>query len=267
MKLTPLAASVVLTISLIGLAPRPAEAVGELVFDPTNLIENAEAAVQAAAIAAKQIEEYALQIKQFEDQVLNTTGIAHAAFVWDQAQQLMNRIRGYIDTLQYYKQQASSLDGYLRRFQDVNYYRHLTCFKPHGCTQQELDELYGTRRLGSEATKKAVDALFRGLDEQQEALERDAGTLERLQRQATTATGRQQALQAANQLAGQQSHQLLQIRALLIAQQNVIATHLQAEADRQAQRDASAARLRASRFRESPERVWSPDENFGSRWP
>jgi entry exclusion lipoprotein TrbK len=42
-----------------------------------------------------------------------------------------------------------------------------------------------------------------------------------------------QAIQYANQLASQQANQLLQIRGLLIAQQNALATRLQAEADRQ----------------------------------
>jgi P-type conjugative transfer protein TrbJ len=80
------------------------------------------------------------------------------------------------------------------------------------------------RRLASESQKKANDALFKGLDQQQDALTADARTLQRLQGKAQGATGQMQAIGYANQLASQQANQLLQIRGLLIAQQNAIAT-------------------------------------------
>lgn len=50
-----------------------------------------------------------------------------------------------------------------------------------------------------------------------------------------------QAIGYANQLASQQANQLLQIRGLLVAQQNVIATRMQAEADLEAKQQAAHA--------------------------
>ena len=78
--------------------------------------------------------------------------------------------------------------------------------------------------MGSQAQKKATDALFKGLDKQQDTMVADALTLQRLQSSAQGASGQMQALGYANQLLSHQANQLLQIRALLIAQQNMVAT-------------------------------------------
>lgn len=76
--------------------------------------------------------------------------------------------------------------------------------------------------------------------------------IERLQSSAQGATGQMQAIGYANQLASHQANQLLQIRGLLIAQQNVLATRDQALADREAKQDAAAALLRTGTYRASP---------------
>ncbi len=53
-----------------------------------------------------------------------------------------------------------------------------------------------------------------------------------------------EAIQAANQLASAQTNQLLQIRSLLVAQQNAAATLAQAQADKEAQQAAASEQLR-----------------------
>jgi hypothetical protein len=99
------------------------------------------------------------------------------------------------------------------------------------------------RRLASESQKKANDALFKGLDSTTGSLKADARTLERLQSAAQGASGQMQAIGYANQLASQQANQLLQIRGLLIAQQNAVATK---HAGRSRPRSAAASRLRTT---------------------
>ena len=65
----------------------------------------------------------------------------------------------------------------------------------------------------------------------------------RLLRNPQSADGQLAAIGYANQLASNQSNQLLQIRSLLIAQQNAVASQMQAEADLEAQYQASRERL------------------------
>lgn len=226
------------------------------VIDMTNLTQNIETAIQSAMSAGeevaqtlKQIDQYATQLRQYEDQIRNT--VAPAAYIWDQAQSTIDGLITATDTLNYYKNQVGSLDSYLSKFQDVSYYRNSPCFSNEGCSDAEFAAMSENRRLASESQKKANDALFRGLDKQQDALKSDSRRLEQLQAAAQSAGGRMEAIGYANQLASQQANQLLQIRGLLIAQQNAIATRMQAEADGEAISSARAEQLRSGRFKKS----------------
>jgi P-type conjugative transfer protein TrbJ len=221
------------------------------VIDAGNLTQNVMTTIESVAQTLKQIEQYQTQLQQYENQLQNT--MAPAAYIWDRAQSTMNSLRNAIDTLHYYKTRLGSIDSYLGKFQDVAYYRSSPCFNGTGaCTEAEQSAIRENRRLASESQKKANDALFRGLDMQQDALETDARTLEQLQAHAQGATGQMQALGHANQLASQQANQLLQIRGLLVAQQNAIATRMQTEVDREAVQQAASENLRRGVFQPSP---------------
>lgn len=85
------------------------------------------------------------------------------------------------------------------------------------------------------AQKRANDAVWKGIEQQDSQLRDDARQLERLQSQASSAGGRMEAIQAGVQLASNQSAQLLQIRTLLLQQQQFEAARAQAVSDREAQ--------------------------------
>ena len=87
-------------------------------------------------------------------------------------------------------------------------------------------------------------------------MESDATQLQRLQSAANGAQGQMEAIGYANQLASHQSNQLLQIRGLLIAQQNAVATRNQALADREAKEAAASDQIRAGTFHPSTGRTW-----------
>src|SRR5574338_421862 len=217
------------------------------VIDGANLAQTVVTAIESVAQTLKQIEQYQTQLQQYENQLQNT--VAPAAYIWDRAQSTINGLMSAVDTLNYYKTQLGSIDAYLGKFQDVAYYRGSPCFSSVGCSDAERAAMSENRRLASESQKKANDALFRGLDKQQEALKADARTLEQLQSSAQGASGQMQALGYANQLASQQANQLLQIRALLIAQQNAVATRMQAEADLEARQQAAHTTSTESRIK------------------
>lgn len=244
----------VLALALAGPGVMPSVHAAMAVIDAANLRQTMLSATENVAQTLKQIEQYRTQLQQYENMLQNTA--APTAYVWDQAVLTMNRLRGAIDTLNYYKNQTGSLDAYLSKFQDVGYYRSSPCFNV-GCSKAEWEAMNRNAvQLGSEAQKRANDAMFRGLDRQQDAIEVDARQLQRLQTGAQSVTGQVQAIGFANQLASQQANQLLQIRALLIAQQNAEATRSQVIADREAQQAASAEQLRKGKFQPSPLKGW-----------
>ncbi|MCP5786797.1 conjugal transfer protein TrbJ, partial [Klebsiella pneumoniae] len=104
--------------------------------------------------------------------------------------------------------------------------------------------------------KKANDAVFKVIDQQQNTLQADADNLADLQTQASGATGQMKAIQAANQLASAQANQLLQIRSILVAQQNAAATVAQVQADREAQQTVADEKTLSGVNTPSPKRIW-----------
>lgn len=235
----------VATILVAGVVSIPVQA-GIPVIDGTNLGQNIMTAVESVAQTLKQIQQYQTQLQQYENMLQNT--MAPAAYIWDMAQSTINGLMNATNTLNYYKNQLGSIDGYLDKFQNVNYYKSSPCFSATGCTAAEWEAMRSVQGFASESQKKANDALFRGLDQQQTNLQKDAATLQQLQSKAQSANGQLQAIGYANQLASAQANQLMQIRALLIAQQNAVATKMQADADREAQQAAAHATATENRI-------------------
>jgi P-type conjugative transfer protein TrbJ len=235
MKQGFLAAKVALAVALLAgsiTATAPVQA-GIPVIDGSNLTQNVMSALEAVAQTAKQIQQYQTQLQQYENMLQNT--MVPTAYIWDQAQSTINSLMNSVDTLNYYKNQLGSLDSYLSKFQDVAYYRSSSCYNGTGdCTDAEKAAMEENLRLASESQKKANDALFRALDKQQDSLKDDALQLEQLQSAAQGANGQLQAIGFANQLASQQANQLLQMRGLLIAQQNAAAAQAASEQDQTA---------------------------------
>ena len=232
-----LAAKVALVLALAFCGVSIPARAGIPVIDGTNLTQNIMTALENVARTAKQIQQYQTQLQQYENQLQNS--MAPAAYIWDQAQSTINNLVQATNTLDCYKHSLGSIDSYLGKFQDVAYYKSSPCFSSSGCSTAEWDAMKQNQALASESQKKANDALFKGLDQQQTNLENDSRQLVRLQSAAQGATGQMQAIGYANQLASEQANQLLQIRGLLIAQQNAVATRMQATADKEAQEQAA----------------------------
>jgi len=254
MQLRFLAAKVAAAMALYaGGFSMPAQA-GIPVIDGSNLAQNILTAVEMVSQSMKQIQQYQAQLQQYENMLQNS--LAPAAYIWDKAQSTINSLVQATDTLNHYKNSLGSIDAYLEKFRDVAYYRSSPCFSSGGCSKAEQDAMKQHEAFASESQKKANDALLRGIDAQQKNLGKDAEQLVQLQTGAQGASGQLEAIGHANQLASEQAHQLLQIRSLLIAQQNAMATRMQATADREAREQAASAHLRESRYKPSQERFW-----------
>lgn len=221
-------------------------ATGTPVIDSANLLQN--------------IKNYAMEVQQYKQQLLqykaflkNTDALTR--FNWDNANDTITRLVRATDTINQYKQQAGSLERYLDRYQSSNYYQNHPCMRG-GCTREQMRALEQSRVDASAAQKKTRDAMMRGLDEQQQTLTSDAAHVKALQQQAKGTNGQMQAIQAATQLASEQTSQLLQIRSLLVAAQSAEATREAERANREAMEAAADARFRAGTFRKSSGKTW-----------
>lgn len=225
------------------------------VIDATNVSQNVIQAMQAIAEVEQLIKSYQTQLQQYENMLRNT--VAPAAYIWDQANSVINKLLSAQDTLNYYKNQAGSIENYLSKWKNVNEYRSSPCFNlTASCTDADRAALAAANASSAESVKRANDAVLKALDKQQDALGADARTLERLQSQAGGAMGQMEAIQAGNQLASASTNSLLQIRALLMASQAAIASRDQQVADREAQQAAAGAKLREGSFTRSTAKSW-----------
>jgi P-type conjugative transfer protein TrbJ len=195
------------------------------VIDYSNLTQNVVTALKQVSAYAQQVQQYQLQLQQYANQVKNT--LAPVAQVWQTAQGTMSSVMGTVNMFQ----NGSQLQGYLNQFQNVNYWLSAS---PNAYTYQTA---------GSVAQKQANDALVKGIVAQQAQIKQDAATLERLQSQASTADGQMKALTAANELAALQQQQLLQIRELLLQEQQALVARNQTLANDEAMREAATKKF------------------------
>lgn len=239
--------SILLILLLVSFIPLPVKAGGIPVFDAANLQQTTLSAIEAVNQTLKQIEEYALQLQQYEDQIKNS--IAPAAYVWDQAQRTMNKVIALQNQIEFYMEQGGDVDSYLRKFGNLSTYRGSPYFK--AATEENRKDLMEAEELGSEAQKNANDNVVRTLENQQEALRQDAANLETLQANAQSSQGRMEAIQHANQLASHQANQLLQLRGLLLAKIAAENARSQTVAAREARIQAMEEQAKVSTYKKS----------------
>jgi P-type conjugative transfer protein TrbJ len=239
--------------------PLLGRASGIPVVDVANLAQNIRIVAQSVAQTAKQIEQYKTQLAQYELELRNAT--APKAFIWDRAQTTLGNLQRAMDTLAQYEKELGSLENVIASFHDYDRYRNTACVQTGRCSPEEAAQLEQTRRVGLELEKRAGEDLLRGIDQQQQALLSDANQLERLQSQAQGAQGQLEALSASNELASAQIHELLQMRAMLLAQQNLLAIQAQVQADRDARAAAASAEFRRGLdqdYEPQPGKGWKP---------
>ena len=172
---------------------------------------------------SKQLDQYALQLQQYQDQVTNT--VAPAAYIWDQAQQTMSKLSWAINVVRNYENSSGGgLEGYLQQFEDPSYYTGSPCFKAGGCTEAQLKTLQKESQSGTYSELLSNYSLVQSIYQAQDQITQDAGTLTKLQKNAQDAKGRMAAIEAGNELASEQAEQLLEIRTLMVQQENAQAT-------------------------------------------
>jgi P-type conjugative transfer protein TrbJ len=240
-KLSVTKAFIAVVISVM--TPLPSFA-GIPVIDGTNLSQNVLSATEAIAQTLKQVQQYSTQLSQYSTQLQQYENMRQNtalpdSFTWANASQTISGLINTLNTLSGFQSQFGSLANYMNNYQNQNQYANSACFNSIACTPGALTTLNNRLELGSQAQQKANAAEIQAIDSQQTALQNDAATLQSLQANAQTASGQMQAIGYANQLASNQANQLLQLRALLIAQQTAEATRNQVIADREAQQAAA----------------------------
>lgn len=203
--------------------------VGIPVTDGGNLIQSTISALEDVAHTAKQIEQYQTQLQQYENQLMNSTPLTSAQ--WNDVRRIMSAMDSLVGVATRNANFGQDLEAYLGQYRDTDYYleRARNCYVADGCYDD---------KNRNDSWKDVNESSFQVIAEQQNELMNQAQRLRQLQEQATSAQGQMQAIQTANQLAAAQAAELMQIRASLLAQQNVITTYMSNQQDREARERA-----------------------------
>ena len=207
------------------------------VVDATNLTQNIVSALENVAQYSQLIISYETQLQQYENMLTNTAALPTQT--WSQVQGTINGLTNAMQGLNAMTNGAGSIQSYLNKFDNSSAYASQPCFNGATCTPSQLQATQIANAAGTASVKSATDSQLQALQQQQASLSTDAATVQRLQSSAGSADGQKAALDAANQLAGAQANQLLQIRALLIAQQTAQAAALEHQNAVSAQQEAA----------------------------
>jgi len=193
----------------------------------TSAFNNVRQTAQHALAYAEQVRQFETQLQQYAQQLKDGLGLTAAAQIWQQAQMTMGELQSIYGEFA----NATQLEAQLRQYQNVDYWMTID------------PSAYQSQDAGSAAQKKADDAWVKSLAAQQTLLQQDAANLQRLQATASGAQGQMQAIQAASQIAAQQAEQLMEIRALMISEQNALAARQQTLANEEAMKQAASEKF------------------------
>jgi P-type conjugative transfer protein TrbJ len=229
------------------------------VFDPANFAQNLVTAIESVDQTLTQVMTYQNQIQQYEEIVRN--GAAPAVYTWDRIASIQNKLQTIAHSLRDYRHWLRDLDDYLSKFADLDYYRSARCYGSDlSCPESEWDRILRESQelngLGSESRKKTLDQLMKALEASDDELAQESTNLGKLQRQAQSADGHMQALQVGNQLSAAEVQQLMQMRAIMVAQYRAVAVQALVEQNREAQQQAADERFLRPMAKDSPNANW-----------
>jgi P-type conjugative transfer protein TrbJ len=211
----------------------------------TQLMNNAELITQVTQLA----EQIVNQITMIQDMIYNTLTIPDQLF--RDIKGVYSKVKGIIDKTQGLAYNLANLDDELkRRFKS---YTDLSSLSQISDFSSEYKNIVGTQMETVRSTMEAIGVSF------EELVNDDASALEELQNKASSAKGRNELIQATNQLLGFLAEDAMKLRQLQMMQAQMAGTAYEAE---RAQSDLSKRRIEAFFKRGNEDDVYIPNESL-----
>jgi P-type conjugative transfer protein TrbJ len=214
----------------------------------TQLANNAELVEQVTQLA----EQIQNQITMIQDMVYNTLTIPDQLF--RDVKGVYSRVKGIIDRTKGLAYNLANMDEELkRRFKSYADLSNLSRVEDFSTTYREI---VGTQMETVRSTMEAIGVSM------EELVNDDASALKELQNKASSAKGRNELIQATNQLLGFLAEDAMKLRTLQMMQAQMAGTAYEAE---RARSDLSNRRLESffKRVNETPVNI--PDESLIDR--
>lgn len=213
-----------------------AMATGIPVLDALNTIQSTISAIEDVSQTMQMADSYDTQLDQLADQERNSQG--PSSWRWDNAESTLDGVLKTVDAVSPMFGGQQGIDQYLSGFKGLDGYSNdqiTKCIQSAGCQATHNRQVQETQDIRSQQQVLANQAAMRSVMEQQKMIMQDAKQLRYLQQIAQDSDGRMAAIQAGNQLASAQVNNLLQLRTLLLAQQQMQAAQAQAQTEGEAQ--------------------------------
>jgi P-type conjugative transfer protein TrbJ len=237
--------AILLSLSL----PQPPAARAQwVVTDPTNLVQNIISAIQDVNAVLKQVQQYKTQLDQYTAQLRDIA--SPAVWTWDLVEDTVATAQDVAEKFGERRNLLKDVHASLKQLGDPDYYRNSPCYGRSGVDRTlqggcgAILEAFRAQQEESVQTQyEANELLFETLDKQHESMKKRLERAQKLVKHSQDAQGQLQAVQATNQLVSAQIAELMELRSLLITQQN-----LQVEGKRQELAQQAAAQAATSSF-------------------
>jgi type IV secretion system protein TrbJ len=236
---------VITTIAILASLPLLSPATGIPVVDVAAIGQAIKQGLTQVQQYANEVAQYQLMLEQYKNQLVQATGIGTAAQIWQQAQGTLYQLNGVVNMFR----SGAGVQGYLDNARDVNYW---LASAPTSQTAAQSQTYWS----GSQRT--ANQQMVQEIQEQERQITADSQTLQRLQAQAGGVAGTNQALEVGNEMAALQQKQLMEIRTLLVSEQQALAANSGAASTREAMQDAYSKEMVTSPYTFSDHQGWKP---------
>lgn len=207
------------------------------VIDSSNLAQNIVAAQEAMRQTQNQILQLQNQLNQYQRMLRDAMNPGDWA--WGDVQNTINQLKSTMGSIKNLSGMAGGFDQLLSQF--GSYDDYITGSGYGGGHSAASAELMAGDYAGSRMQKDTADDLLRVIREQEEQLDQYQSQFEKLKNSASSAEGQQEAIQAGNQFLSMQVQLLSQIHALMMAQNNMLASVVETENNRQARNKMGSA--------------------------
>lgn len=209
-------------------SPKPAQAFGAIVFDPT-------AVARLVDQLNRQLQQLQIAQQQLNDMVVNTATLP--AQQWGQTMQNINRVNQLMNNVQSLSYQGNNIEQQIRqRYQGYSAY-----------SGSGNSSITGKYNQWSNETNSSISATLAALGIQNNQFADEDALMRQLEAMGNSAQGRMQAAQVGNQMAAQSIRQTQKLRQLMMLQTQMQANWIAQQQDQADVKAAASARLHKSR--------------------
>lgn len=207
------------------------------VIDSSNLAQNIISASEALQHTQNQVLQLQHQLNQYKRMLQDAMN--PGSWAWGDIQNTLDQLKYTMGSVKNLANKAGGFDQLLSQF--GSYDSYISGSGYGGGQSTASSNLLSGDHAGSVMQKSTADDLLRIIKEQEEQLEQYQGRFDTLKDNASSAEGQQEAMQAGNQFLSMVVQQLTQIHTLLMAQNNMMASVVQTDNNRQARNRMGSA--------------------------